>query len=458
MAPGRESSILAAGPSGRRRRIEPARPTSTSFSSALPEGIANLAGADTVQHQRMGQDGTARTILHVDLDAFFAAVEQRDNHALRGKPVAVGGGGAKDRGVVSAASYEARKFGVRSAMPLRTAAALCPQLIFVPVDGRKYSRVSREVMAILGRYTPVVEQVSIDEAFLDLTGTDALFGTGEVVGRRIKEDIRSELQLTVSVGVASNRLVAKIASEFGKPDGLTVVPFGNETDFLSPLAIERLWGVGASTRRALADFNIRTIGDLANLPPAALERRFGSHGAALASRALGVDDAPVITESAAKSVSHEHTFDVNTTSWEVMERTLLALSEGVCGRLRKGGLLCSTVAVKIRNADFVTITRQRSLKDPTDLTDVIWRTAVSLTRREVPGMTVRLLGVAASGLTDRLQLPLFATEDERRRRVVDAEDEIRKRFGSKAIRRARLLDSEVGAPFERDPRGSHRAE
>ena len=174
----------------------------------------------------VSRDGGPRTILHVDLDAFFAAVEQRDNPALRGKPVAVGGGGASDRGVVSAASYEARKFGVRSAMPLRTAAALCPQLIFVPVDGRKYSRVSKEVMAVLRRYTPVVEQLSIDEAFLDLTGTEGLFGPGEEVGRRIKADVRREIQLTVSVGVASNRLVAKIASELGKPDGLVVVPAG----------------------------------------------------------------------------------------------------------------------------------------------------------------------------------------------------------------------------------------
>jgi DNA polymerase IV len=401
---------------------------------------------------------TGRTILHVDLDAFFAAVEQRDNPALRGKPVVVGGGGPNDRGVVSAASYEARPFGVRSAMPLRTAAALCPQAIFVPVDGAKYGRVSREVMAILRRYTPLVEQVSIDEAFLDLTGTDALFGSGEVVGQRVKADIRTEIRLTASVGVASNRLVAKIASELRKPDGLVVVPTGEEASFLAPLPIERLWGVGASSRRALADYGVRTIGDLANLPATVLERRFGNQGAMLAARARGVDNAPLSVEAAAKSVSQEHTFDTDTVDWEVLERSLLALSEGVAGRLRKDGLRCSTVSVKIRDSNFVTITRQRSLADPTDLTDVIWRTAVALTRREVHGMTVRLLGVAATGLTDRQQLPLFATEDERRRRVVEAADSIRRRFGAKAIRRARLLDSEVGQPFERDPRGSHRAE
>jgi DNA polymerase IV len=406
----------------------------------------------------MSEPRQGRTILHVDLDAFFAAVEQRDNPALRGKPVVVGGGGPNDRGVVSAASYEARPFGVRSAMPLRTAAALCPQAIFVPVDGAKYGRVSRDVMAILRRYTPLVEQVSIDEAFLDLTGTDALFGPGEVVGKRVKADIRAEIRLTASVGVASNRLVAKIASELRKPDGLVVVPAGEEASFLAPLPIERLWGVGASSRRALADYGVRTIGDLANLPAAVLERRFGNQGATLAARARGIDDAPLSIEAAAKSVSQEHTFDTDTADWEVLERSLLALSEGVAGRLRKDGLRCSTVAVKIRDSNFVTITRQRRLADATDLTDVIWRTAVALTRREVRGMTVRLLGVAATGLTDRQQLPLFATEDERRRRVVEAADSIRRRFGAKAIRRARLLDSEVGQPFERDPRGSHRAE
>jgi len=343
-------------------------------------------------------------------------------------------------------------------MPARTAIALCPQLIFVPVDGRKYSRVSKDVMAVLRRYTPVVEQVSIDEAFLDLTGTDALFGPGEAVGRRIKQDVREEVELTVSVGVASNRLVAKIASEFGKPDGLVVVPAGGEAGFLAPLPIERLWGVGASSRRALADYDIKTIGDLAQMDPTILERRFGPHGPGLIARARGVDSASIGIDVGAKSVSHEFTFDKDTNDWEVIERSLLALSEGVSGRLRKDGLLCSTVAVKIRDSHFVTITRQKSLKDPTDLTDVIWRTAAGLARKEVHGMTVRLLGVAASGLTDRQQLALFMTTDERRRRVVEAEDAIRKRYGAKSIKRARLLDSEVGQPFDRDPRGIHRAE
>ena len=404
-------------------------------------------------HDRaVSEHKTPRTILHVDLDAFFAAVEQRDRPELRGKPVVVGGGGPNDRGVVSAASYEARRFGVRSAMPLRTAAALCPELVFLPVDGRKYAQVSEQVMAVLRRFTPGVEQLSIDEAFLDVTGTEALFGSGEEVGRRIKQAVRADVGLTVSVGVAANWLVAKIASDLRKPDGLVVVSPGTEREFLAPLPIERLWGVGASTRRGLADFGVRTIGDLAALPEDALLRRFGSHGPELILRARGVGETEVGGYEHAKSVSHEHTFDVDTADWEVLERTLLSLSEGVGGRLRSTGVRCSTVAVKIRNSEFVTVTRQRTLKDPTDLTDVIWRTAVALTRREVGGMKIRLLGVAASGLTEQQQMELFETSDEKRRRAVEATDAVRRRFGSKAIGRARLLDDQVHAPFERDPR------
>lgn len=394
-----------------------------------------------------------RTIAHVDLDAFFAAVEQRDRPELRGLPVIVGGGGPTDRGVVSAASYEARRFGVRSAMPLRTAAALCPQGVFLPVDGRKYSAVSREVMAVLRRFTPRLEQVSIDEAFLDLTGSDALFGSGEQVARRIKDEIRGAVGLTASIGVASNRLVAKIASDLRKPDGLVVVPAGEEADFLAPLAIERLWGVGPTTRRALADYGVTTIGDLAALADELLRRRFGAHGPELAARARGIDTTPVGADAAAKSVSQEHTFDVDTADWQVLERTLLSLSEGVGGRLRADGLRCATVAVKIRDSSFQTMTRQRTLPQPTDQTDVIWQTAVALVRREVHGMRVRLLGVGAHGLTDRQQLTLFEEADGgavRRRRALEAADAVRRRFGPRAIRRARLLGSDVAAPFERD--------
>src|SRR4051812_29458768 len=231
----------------------------------------------------------ARTILHVDLDAFFAAVEQRDRPELRGKPVIVGGGGPDQRGVVSAASYEARKFGVHSAMPLRTAGRLCPHGIFLPVDGRRYQQASREVMAILRRFTPAVEPISIDEAFLDVTGSRALFGDGEAIGASIKSAVREEVRLTASVGVATTKLVAKIASDLRKPDGLVVVPPGEEAAFLAPLPISRLWGVGESTASALRDYSVTTIGDLAALAPELLVHRFGKHGAALVDRARGID-------------------------------------------------------------------------------------------------------------------------------------------------------------------------
>ena len=347
-----------------------------------------------------------RTILHVDLDAFFAAVEQRDRPELRGKPVVVGGGGPGDRGVVSAASYEARRFGIRSAMPLRTAAALCPNAIFLPVDGRKYQGVSREVMAILRRYTPLLEPISIDEAFLDVTGTEALFGPGDAVARRIKDDVVRELGLTVSVGVATTKLVAKIASDLQKPDGLVVVPPGEEAAFLAPLAISRLWGVGEATATALREYEVRTLGDLAALPVDLLVRRFGKHGATLHDRALGIDDDPVAEAGQAKSISHEHTFDIDTNDRETIERTLLAMAEGVAGRLRSAGLKASTVQVKICDSTFRTMTRQRTLPEPTDLTEPIWQTALELARPELRGIRVRLLGVGTSNFAEPAQLVL----------------------------------------------------
>jgi DNA polymerase IV len=394
---------------------------------------------------------TDRTILHVDLDAFFAAVEQRDRPELRGKPVIVGGGGPNQRGVVSTASYEARVFGVHSAMPLRTAGALCPHGIFLPVDGRKYARVGKQVLAILRRFTPLVEPVSIDEAFLDVTGSRKLFGDGETIARAIKDAVRDELQLTISVGVARTKLVAKVASDLRKPDGLVVVPPGTEAAFLAPLPITRLWGVGAKSAARLAEYGVRTIGDLAALPEDLLERRFGIVGPSLGARARGLDASPVSGRDPAKSIGHEHTFDVDSSDREVIERSLLGLSEGVAGRLRDSGVKASTVTVKIRDSSFRTITRQRTLKEPTDLTGPIFRTALELARPEVRGKKIRLLGVTASGLGEKDQMSLFALEDPRRRRVVEAEDQVRHRFGDRAITRARLVRSRLPAPFERDP-------
>ncbi len=391
-----------------------------------------------------------RVILHVDLDAFFAAVEQRDHPELRGKPVIVGGARG-DRGVVSTCSYEARVFGVRSAMPLRTAAALCPQGIFVPVNGRAYQAESRAVMATLRRFTPLVQPVSIDEAFLDVTGSQALFGDGPAIARLIKDAIHDETQLTASVGVATTKLVAKIASDLRKPDGLVVVPPGEEAAFLAPLPISRLWGVGEKTATVLRDFGVTTIGDLAILPPDSLARRFGKHGASLASRAQGIDPDPVSTPEGAKSIGHEHTFDVDTSDREVIERTVLGMADGVAGRLRSSRLNAGTITLKLRDTTFATITRQVTLTEPTDLTEPIYAAAITLLRKELHGQRIRLVGVTASNFRDREQLALFEPEDPRRHRTAEALDLIRRKYGAKAVTRARLVRAALPAPFERDP-------
>ena len=392
---------------------------------------------------------TGATILHVDLDAFFAAVEQRDRPELRGRPVIVGGDPGA-RGVVSAASYEARRFGVHSAMPLRTAAALCPEGVFLPVNGAKYRTASRAVMEILGRFTPRVEQVSIDEAFLDVAGSEVLFGSPPAIAAAIKAAVQAEVGLTASVGVASTKLVAKIASDLRKPDGLVVVTPGEEAAFLAPLPIARLWGVGAQTRAALAEYGVRTIGDLAAIDPRLLVRRLGKHGATLVERALGVDASPVTGDVEAKSVSHEHTFNADTSDVDQIERTLLALSEGVAARLRAGGVRAATVQVKVRDSAFRTVTRQRTLAEPTDLAEPIWHVALDLARPEIRGRRIRLVGVGAHGLGEPAQMELFAPDDDRRRRVVEATDAVRRRFGERAMTRARLLGSDFTAGG-RDP-------
>jgi DNA polymerase-4 len=393
-----------------------------------------------------------RTILHVDLDAFFAAVEQRDRPELRGKPVIVGGGGPDQRGVVSAASYEARAFGVHSAMPLRTAGRLCPHGVFLPVDGRKYQQASREVMAILRRFTDQVQPISIDEAFLDVTGSRQLFGDGEAIARAIKQAVRDEVRLTASVGVATTKLVAKIGSDLRKPDGLVVVPPGEEAAFLAPLPISRLWGVGEKTAAALRDFGVVTIGDLASLPPAAMERRFGKHGAALVARAHGIDADRVATGEPAKSIGHEHTFGSDTAEREKIERTVLGMADGVAWRLRAAGLKAATITLKLRDTNFVTISRQTTLDTPADLTEPIYRAAIELLRRELHGQKIRLVGVTASNFREREQLSMFEAPDEpKRHQAAQAMDVIRRKYGERSVTRGRLVRAGVPTVFERDP-------
>jgi DNA polymerase-4 len=328
----------------------------------------------------------------------------------------------------------------------------CPHGVFLPVDGHRYQQASRDVMAILRRFTPQVEPISIDEAFLDVTGSRPLFGDGPEIAASIKTAIRDEVGLTASVGVATTKLVAKIASDLRKPDGLVVVAPGDEATFLAPLPISRLWGVGDKTATVLAEYGVKTIGDLADLSPDLLVRRFGKHGASLVSRAVGLDDDRVHEGDPAKSVGHETTFDSDTSDPEIIERTLLALSDGVAGRLRSAGVRASTIAVKVRDSSFRTVTRQRTLAEPTDLTEPIYRAALDLARPQVRGIRVRLLGVTASNLGEREQMAMFADDDPRRRKAIEAADAVRRRYGSKAVTRGRLVGAGLPAPFERDPR------
>ena len=360
-----------------------------------------------------------------------------DDATLVGKPVIVGGQRG-ERGVVSAASYEARRFGVHSAMPLRIAARLCPQGIFL--DGRpdRYRELSTEVMKIFASFTPMLEPISLDEAFLDVTASVMAFGDGEAIGRRIKERVLDEVGLVVSVGVATNKLCAKVASDLRKPDALVVVPRGGEAAFLAPLPIRRLWGVGPQVQQALADYGVTTIGDLARLPDATLRRRFGQHGAELAQRAMGIDPSPVQPLQAPKSIGHEHTFSVDTVSRQRLEATLLDLAESVASRLRRHEMAAGAVQLKLRYEGFETLTRQMPLARQARESEPLYEAAIGLLRRTlVAGRGVRLIGLTAISLSDVQQLTLFdAVRTERLARSIDA---VRERFGEQAITRARLL-------------------
>ena len=374
-------------------------------------------------------------ILHADLDAFYASVEQLDHPEWRGQPVIVGGG-PNERGVVSAASYEARAFGVRSAMPLRTAARLCPHGIFVPGDHERYGELSDRVMSVFHEYTPLVQPISLDEAFLDVTASAGLFGSPETIGRTLKTRVRAELGLVLSVGVAANKLCAKIASDLGKPDGFVIVARDGEAEFLRPLPLRRLWGVGERTQETLEGWGLRTIGDLAALDPSRLEAHFGAFGRALWERARGLDPDPVVPDGGAKSVGHEHTFDRDESDDARVEATLLRLAEGVGARLRRGGMRGECVTLKLRLAPFVTLTRQHTVSEATDDARTIYAVARELYRREraTDRRDVRLVGVSVSKLEHAelgRQLALFS--DERRTRLNAAIDAVRDKHGEGAI-------------------------
>jgi DNA polymerase-4 len=389
----------------------------------------------------------ARTILHVDMDAFYAAVEQRDHPELRGRPVIVGADpkGGRGRGVVATASYEARKFGVGSAMPISQAWRACPHGAYVRPDMEKYSAVSREVMDVMRRFTDAVEPVSIDEAFLDVTGSRRLFAsdgaaaTGEDIARALKAAIRERTQLTASVGVASSKMVAKVASDMRKPDGLVVVPPGTEAAFLAPLPVRRLWGVGPKMEEVLFKIGVRTIGDLAS-EPGRLERRLGTHGHDLVQLALGIDPREVVSDGEdAKSIGQENTFDEDTADLERLRTMLLELSDAVARRLRHHGTQARTVTLKYRDEDFRTSTRAHTMDAPTDSGDVLFATAWRLFRGVHGRRRVRLLGVYASSLGGAAQMGLFAAPPSPKDRALDLVEE---RFGEGMLRRASLLPAE----------------
>lgn len=373
------------------------------------------------------------------MDAFYASVEQRDNPELRGQPLAVGGTG--NRGVVAAASYEARRYGIHSAMPMREALRRCPQLLRVRPRMAHYQAVSRQIFAVFRSFTPLVEGLSLDEAFLDVTASVALFGDPVDIARAIKQQIRETTELTASVGVARNKLVAKIASDLDKPDGLTVLYPADYAARLDTLPVAVIPGIGRETLKHLSAASLATVRDLRTADDRVLEAIFGRYAQKTRDRAAGIDERPVVASREEKSISAEETFDTDIARREEMERELLRLAERTTARLRKAGLAAATVQVKIRQPDFTTVTRQRTVNPPTNGTDQVHAVACRLLREWLaanPGAKVRLLGVGGSKLSRAGQLDLFehAANETGIDRTVD---EIRHRFGTDALGRARTL-------------------
>lgn len=387
-----------------------------------------------------------RKIIHMDLDAFFCAVEELNNPSLVGKPFAVGGR-PEGRGVVASCSYAARVYGVHSAMPMARALHLCPDLIVLPGRHREYAAYSRCVMEHLHNLTDLVEQISIDEAFIDVTD---LRSPAAEIAETLQRTIWDDLHLPCSLGVASSKLVAKIANNVGKataapgrpPMAITVVPPGEEVDFLAPLPVVELWGVGPKTAHRLEALGIRTIGELAKWPESDLIRRFGTYGRDLIRRAQGFDTRPVIPEHQVKSIGRETTFARDVTDEMTLRRVLCQLVEDVGQRLRQAGRAGNTVKLKLRWADFTTITRQVTLEESTAYDDVILHAAESLLQANWPkGRPVRLIGVAVSNLgPPAMQLHLWDKSLEKKQRLQAALDRVRERFGRDAIRRAIVID------------------
>ncbi len=405
------------------------------------------------------QRSRPRTILHVDMDAFYAAVEERENPDLRGKPIVIGSDprGGRGRGVVATANYEARRYGVGSAMPIGQAYRACPQAVFIRPRMSLYAEVSARVFEILGQVTDLVEPLSVDEAFLDVTASRRLIGDGPVVARYIKDEIRRQESLTASVGCAASKFVAKVASDLDKPDGLVVVEPGREADFLAPLGIERLWGAGPKAQQRLRSLGCATIGDVAACSQARLQKALGEAlGDRFCRLSRGLDARPVDAGRGRKSLSKEVTFGSDVADRKQVERRLLALSEQAAASLRKKGLKGRTVTVKLRWEGFDTVTRQKTLPRPADTLEAIWPVAQELLREaDRPHLKVRLVGVSLSGLsqsaTELRQLGLFEPQGTAPdTRIAGALDALNERFGSNAVTRAAAL-GESSRRFMPDP-------
>jgi DNA polymerase IV len=380
-------------------------------------------------------------VFHLDMDAFFVSVERLRDPSLLGKPVVVGGG-RNERGVVSAASYEARRFGVHSAMPLRNAARLCPQAIFLPGDRKAYSHYSREVNAVLQQFTPKLDMASIDEAYLDMSGTQRLWGPPLAAAHKLHEAIAERTKLPCSIGIGSSRLVAKVASDQAKPNGVLQILPGEEAAWLAPLPVRRLPGIGKATEEQLAKWNIRLLGELARLDDRFLNTQFGKWGVDLAGKARGLDSGAWFSgfigkEGDPRSISHEHTFTEDSSDGEMLDATLVRLTEKVMRRVRDQQLLAGVVQLKLRFADFTTLTRAQTLRSASDIDRDVLEVIRRLFRREwKAGQKVRLLGVQASGFSspDAGQESLLdADSNERRRRMLKTVDLLRDRFGEKVV-------------------------
>ena len=379
-------------------------------------------------------------IIHIDMDAFYASVEELDRPELRGQPIIVGGA-AEARGVVSAANYIARQSGVHSAMPMSRAMRLCPKAIRLPVRMTRYIELSGQIRAIFGRYTPLIEPLSLDEAFLDVAASERLYGSAEQIARRIKQEIKTELGLVASVGLGPNKFIAKIASDLDKPDGFVRVLASEVQAFLDPLPVSRLWGVGKATHQIFERLGVRTIKQVRQLPEAVMLDHFGEHGRQLWRLAQGIDARSVVPERQAKSISHETTFAQDISERRSLRACLLEQTEQVASRLRHAGLLGRTVQLKLRYADFKTLSRSITLEKPTQTTEVLWQNVSQLFEQIKLSQPLRLIGMGVSNLCPEQaavagQVDLFTRIDPRQEKLDKLADTINNRFGKATLHRA----------------------